>query len=737
MKFLVRWVKAWAKRWLDRQGLGHVADTLDQREAALGNTTAMHDMARRALARGDAKAAVSLLQDALAIQPDAPELWCSLGAAWRHSGDFAQAHTAYTQALQLRPSYPEALSNLGEWHIAQGQPEAALAWFEQALQTAPGFVQARINQTAALFELGRFELARTLAEQIALDEPTSAEACLNLGNVLVHTGKTRQGIKQYQKALELQPQYAEAHFNLSSLLGSRDDQIKAIGYLKRRLEVHGDSMQNMGMLASAYQSAGQLEASEKLCMRMLERQPNNLTALITLGSCLSSGGDSAKALCLYRQVLDQDPTQAGMGSNLLFEHNNVQTLDRAQMFALHRDWAERFETPLLRTPDFAHLRRDPQRPLRIGYVSGDFVRHPVGFLLRDILRYHDKQAFSIHCFSMVIRSDDVLPELRAAADSWEDIFHLSDDEVVELIRAAEIDILVDLSGHTAFHRLTVFALKPAPLQAEWIGYFHSTGMATIDYFITDPFTSPAGSGQLFSEVPLHLPHTRFCYGPPDYAPDVVALPALTKGFVTFGSFNRLPKLTDETLCAWSQIVRAVPDSRLVIKSGALSESLVRERLLARLASLGIEAHRVDLREASTHANMLAEYGDIDIALDTFPFNGGMTTLEALWMGVPVVTLAGDTVVSRQTFSALANLGLDQQLAFADWPAYVAGAVQLAADVQGLAELRQQMRTRMAQSPLRDARQFTRDLEALLRRMWRAWCAGEKLPSAVRPAGPPV
>jgi predicted O-linked N-acetylglucosamine transferase (SPINDLY family) len=400
------------------------------------------------------------------------------------------------------------------------------------------------------------------------------------------------------------------------------------------------------------------------------------------------------------------------------------------MFALHRDWAERFETPLLQTPDFAHIRRDPQRRLRVGYVSGDFVRHPVGFLLRDILRYHDKQGFSIHCFSMVIRPDDVLPELRAAADSWEDIFYLSDEEVVRLIRAAEIDLLIDLSGHTAFHRLTVFAQKPAPVQAEWIGYFHSTGMASIDYFITDPFTSPQGSGQRFSELPVHLPNTRFCYGPPAYAPDVVALPALATGYVTFGSFNRLPKLTDETLTAWSHILRSVPNSRLVIKSGALSEPLVRQRLLARLEALGLEARRVDLREASSHADMLAEYGDIDIALDTFPFNGGMTTLEALWMGVPVVTLAGNSVVSRQTVSALANLGLESQWAFADWPAYVAGAVQRAADVQGLATLRQQLRGRMAHSPLRDAPQFTRDLEALLRRMWCAWCAGEKLPSAL-------
>jgi predicted O-linked N-acetylglucosamine transferase (SPINDLY family) len=327
---------------------------------------------------------------------------------------------------------------------------------------------------------------------------------------------------------------------------------------------------------------------------------------------------------------------------------------------------------------------------------------------------------------MLIRPEDALPELRQAADTWEDIFFLDDDEVVNLIRKAQIDILVDLSGHTAYNRLLVFARRPAPVQAEWIGYFHSTGMTSMDYFITDPDTTPPNSGQLFSETPVFLPHTRFCYGPPDYAPEVVASPFEKLSMITFGSFNRLPKMTEEVVAAWCNILHAVPRSRLVVKSGALSDTLATERLLARFERHGIGPERLDLRENSAHAEMLAEYGDIDIALDTFPFNGGMTTLEALWMGVPVVTLAGDTVVSRQTVSALANIGLADELAFPKVDAYVAGAVALANNPARLAELRSQMRPRMAASPLRQAEQFTRDLEALYRRMWQAWCRGEKL-----------
>ncbi len=724
------WLR-WMARWLDRRGLGHVADSVDRISVAEGNVAAWHDMARRAMGRSQWAQAEELLRQAMALAPNDPQLLCSLGATYRRKGDFAAARSAYEQALAIRPDYPEVLSNLGEWCLANGQREEALDWLERALQVSPRLFQARINKTAVLFELGQYEPARTLAEQLVHDEPGSAEACLNLGNVLIHTGKAKQGIKQYKKALELQPDYPEAHFNLACLLGSQEDLAKAIGYLERRIEEHGDSVQNLGMLASARQAAGQLEKSEALCQRILERQPENLTALITLASCYSNSGNSDGAMALFKQVLACDPTQTAMNSNVLFEYNYVASATPQQVFQAHLDWAQRYETPLLPAADpFAAHNKDPHRRLRIGYVSGDFIRHPVGFLLKDILKHHDAARFSVHCFSMVIQPENVLPELRQAADTWEDIFFLSDEETVELIRKAEIDILVDLSGHTAFHRLLAFARRPAPVQAEWIGYFHSTGMASIDYFITDPHTSPPNGGQLFSETPVYLPHTRFCYGPPEYAPEVAPAPCIEKGFITFGSFNRLPKITDAVVAAWSAVLAQVPNSRLVIKSGALSENMVQERLRSRFLVHGIAADRLDLRENSRHAAMLGEYGDIDLALDTFPFNGGMTTLEALWMGVPVLTVVGNTVVSRQSVSALANLGLAEELAFADTATYIAGAVRLAHHPQRLAELRNQLRARMAASPLRDARQFTHELEALLRRMWTAWCQGEKLPSAL-------
>ncbi len=727
---LIGRVMRWTARWLEKRGLGTVADTFDTRAAGSGDVDAMHDVARRAIARGDTTTAIVQLEKATAIRPDDATLWCSLGAAHRHNDDFEAARLAYERALLLKPNYLQVLSNMGEWYIAKGDTKEALEWFDKALDFAPDFFEARLNKIAALFELARYDEAREAAQQLVADEPDRPEPYLNLGNVLVHTGKAKEGLKQYQKALELRPAYLEAHFNLASLMGSKDDLIAAIGYLERQIKERGESVQNMGMLASAHQAAGNLTEAEDLCRRILVKQPDNIMALITMGGCLSTGGNAAAALPIYEHVIELDPNQPGIGSNVLFESNNISTISREELFRRHCEWAEHFEAPLLAPVDFSARDRDPGRKLRIGYVSGDFLLHPVGFLLIDVLRYHDERAFEIHCFSMVVRSENVLPQLREGADHWEDIFFTNDEELVDMIRKAEIDILVDLSGHTAHHRLTAFACRPAPVQVEWIGYFHSTGMQSLDYFITDPYTSPPGSGQLFSEIPVYMPHSRFCFGRPAHSPEVAPSPVEKSGSITFGTFNRLPKLTDEVVIAWARILDRVPGSRLVLKAAPLSDTTARERLISRFAQQGISSDRLDLRERSPHTEMLTQYGDIDIALDTFPFNGGMTTLDALWMGVPVVTIAGNTVVSRQTVSVLENIGVADELAFPDVDAYIRGAVALAKDTARLARLRREMRPRMAASPLCQPEQFVRDLEALYRRMWQAWCRGEKLPSGI-------
>jgi predicted O-linked N-acetylglucosamine transferase (SPINDLY family) len=703
---------------------------LEERAARGGNASAMHAMAKRALGAGDHAGALRSIQAALKIFPLDATLWCTCGAAHRHAMEFDDALNAYERAVQLNPRYLQALSNLGEWQLARGSAEKALEHLDAALSIDSEFFEARVNRVAALFELGRFDAARTEAEKLVESAPNRPEPYVNLGNVLVHTGKAKQAVKQYRKALELRPDYVEAHFNLATLLGSQEDLKKAIGYLEQQIEAKGDSIHRLGLLASAHQAAGHLTKAEQLCRQILVRQPESLSAHITLASCVSNAGDAAAALPLYRRVIELDSNQAAMASNVIFELNYLSEYSREEIFRQHLEWARQYELPISPLAVFDQRRRDPQRKLKIGYVSGDFCAHPVGFLLRDILRCQDRRAFEVHCFSMLMRPDEISADIQASADKWEDIFLLSDDEFAELVRSSDIDVLVDLSGHTAFHRLVAFSKRLAPVQVTWIGYFHSTGLSSMDYFITDPHTSPREGGQYFSEVAVHLPNTRFCYGVPDYAPEVAPSPSVEMGFITFGSFNRLAKLNAQVVEAWSRILIAVPQSRLVLKAGAFSEEKIRDAFLTRFEVHGISKARLDIRASSSHREMLAEYGEIDIALDTFPFNGGMTTLEALWMGVPVVTVAGDTVVSRQTVSALANLGLADELAFANVEAFVAGAIALAGNPVRLTELRSQLRPRMSASPLRGAEQFTHDLEALYRRTWVAWCEGRKLESDV-------
>jgi len=553
---------------------------------------------------------------------------------------------------------------------------------------------------------------------------------VNLGNVLLHTGRARPAVKAFREALECDPACPEARVSLATLLGETGLLADAISYIEHAIAVKGESAQRLASLALAQQAAGDHAAAELTCHKVLDLQPGNVSALITLAGCRSSRADHRGAIELHERALKTNPNMPGIYSNIAFEATYLPDLSPEQVFFYHQEWARRFETPVAERR-FAHAPdSDPDRLLRIGYVSGDFGRHPVGFLLRDVARHHDRTQFHVHGYSMERNRDDINLAIGERAEAWTDALLMSDDELAAQIHRDKIDILVDLSGHTAYNRLPVFALRPAPVQATWIGYFHSTGLASIDYFITDPTTSPRGCGQLFSETPVDLPHTRFCYWPPEYAPEVVPPPAFERGSVTFGSFNRIEKLMDPVIAAWAKIIHGTPNSRLLIKAGNLDKDGIREPLRERFAVHGLVGDRLELRGASAHPDMLAEYAEIDIALDPFPFNGGMTTLEALWMGVPVLTLAGGHgVVARQTVSALANLEL-MELAFADVDAYIRGAITLADRLDRLAELRRNLRPRMAASPLRRPEQFARDLEALYRRMWKAWCRGEKLPSDV-------
>lgn len=723
---MFNFIRRWCIGWLDRQGLSSVAAVLETRAAQRGDVEAMHAAAKRALLRGDHAAALLAIEPALVRNPEIAALWCTRAIAHRLALSFEAARADYEQALKRDPKDVRTLSNLGEWHLARSAFAEALTWLDAALAVNPNYYEARVNRVAALIELRQLEQARIEAESLVASHPTRPEPYGNLGNVLFAEGKLKDAIEQYKKALEIRPDYAEAHFSLLVLQGFSGQQELVVDYLERCIEEKGETNQRLTLLAVAHKECGNLEKAMALSRKVIEVYPNSLRASVNLAGCLSDSGDPRQSLDIYEELTGADASQMAMASNVLFEHNYLSDFSREETYARHLAWAQKYEAPVAAPAMFDAWNREPQRKLRVGYVSADLCAHPVGFLLRDVVSKHDKGNFEVHCFSVGMKRDGITTAIEAAVDGWTDVAFQTPEELASTIRSAEIDVLVDLSGHTGNHRLLAFARRPAPVQATWIGYFHSTGMSSIDYFITDPYTSPPDSGQLFSERAVRLPHTRFCFAAPDYAGEVAASPVAKNGIVTFGSFNRLAKLNHQVIDAWAQILLAVPGSRLILKAAALVDNSVCQRFVDRFAARGIDASRLDLRAASPHREMLEEYGEIDIALDSFPFNGGMTTLEALCMGVPVVTIAGDTVVSRQSVSALANIGLADELAFPSVDAYVEGAVALAHNPVRLAELRSQIRPRMAASPLCQSEQFTRDLEALYRRMWQAWCRGEKL-----------
>lgn len=431
---------------------------------------------------------------------------------------------------------------------------------------------------------------------------------------------------------------------------------------------------------------------------------------------LEIAGRAGEAVAAYQRAIDLDPQLDRAHSNRVFALNYLPDLDAATIAEEHRQWAAHHVSALYPSAP-PPLVGATGRRLRVGLMSPDLRCHPVAYLLQPYLAHYDRRAIEIFIYSDVATGDRLTAELRQQVDHWHDIAGHSHQDVADLVRQHALDLLVDLAGHSARHRLPVFAMKPVPVQASWIGYFNTTGLASIDYFVTDPASTPPELAQHFTERALYLPASRFCYVLPAYAPPVAPLPALRTGQVTFGCFNNLAKLNARVISTWAEILKRNDRSRLVLKALALNDAQVGADLREQFAAHGISPERLELRGHSPHPQMLAEYADIDIALDPFPFSGGMTSCEALAMGVPVLTLCGQTLAGRQSHSLLLALQL-ASWSCSDIDQYIARAVALSQNLPDLAQLRSELRQRFSSSPAGDAPQFARQVDAL----WLAACA---------------
>jgi predicted O-linked N-acetylglucosamine transferase (SPINDLY family) len=645
--------------------------------------------------KGQAEDAIAAYRRAIALQPGYAAAFNNLGNALRGTGQIEEAIAACRGALALRPDYPEALNNLGAALYDQGQGEEALAAYRQAIALRPDFAEAYNNLGLALRGAGRLEEAIAAYRQVITLKPRDHEAYNKLGVALFDGGKFEEAIAAYQQAIALNPDFPDAHSNLAAVLGL----------------------------------GGRYEEAIAACRQAIALRPDCPEAYSNLGNTLQDRGRLDEALAAYREAIALKPTLADAHSNLLFCMNYHPGLEPSAIAEEHRRWARQHGEPLRPFIQPRSNDRAPGRRLRIGYVSPDFRDHSVAYFFEGLLAHHDPAQVEVFCYAEVANPDAVTARLQRTAGHWRSTPGMTDARVAELIRRDGIDILVDLAGHSAKNRLLVFARKAAPVQVTWLGYPNTTGLATMDYRLTDALADPPGADEdLYRERLVRLPRSGWCYRPSAEAPSVSASPHAATGHITFGCFNARPKLNEPLLELWAKILLAVPGSRLLLKNRAVGEAASERRWQAGFAEAGIRPERVEgVGHVADKTAHLACYGRVDIALDSFPYHGTTTTCEALWMGVPVVTLAGPTHVSRVGASVLGNLGLAELVATSPGD-YVRIAAGLAGDLPRLAGLRATLRTRMETSPLMDAPAFARDMEAAYRAMWRTWCEQPESPS---------
>lgn len=639
----------------------------------------------------------------------------SEGNAWLDRGDLGKAESCYRRAVAADAADALALINLA--HVLNEQrryPEAllhsaratlldpdsmdafyVLASAQVQVSDLPGTATSlrRLLQIRPDFEPAYSMLCRVLAEQGLIDQARevihrgllinnrSAEFHCHLGNVEFAAGNLDAAACSHRQAIALNPNAAAFHSDLGMAL-------------------HGTAA------LACYREALRLD-------------PRFSVAHSNIGISLYEQGDIRGAADSFRAAISLEPERVDFRSKLLFVSCFDESCSPAQYRAdaeAFGELASRLAMPFDDWPIASA--RNVSMPLRVGLVSGDLRYHPVGHFVEAMISYLPAQGIELIAYSTVAHQDDLTARIRPCFARWRSLVGLSDSDAAQKIRNDGVQVLIDLAGHTANNRLPVFAWRPAPVQVSWLGYFASTGLRAIDYVLADARCLPEEDENQFIEEVWRLPKTRYCFTPPAAAPAVTALPALTAGYLTFGSFQNLAKVSEPTVDEWSSVLRALPTARFRIQSPQLAHAFERERLLARFAARGVSVGRLDLYPAAPREAYLAAHRQVDVLLDTFPFTGGTTTCEALWMGVPTVTKEGHTMLSRQGAALMRTIGLGEWVA-KDARRLVETVVERVTDLPRLATLRRTLREHVLSSPLYDAPRFAADLASTLRRL--AYC----------------
>jgi protein O-GlcNAc transferase len=678
--------------------------------------------ASRLTARGDAPKALAILESLREEHGERPEILFRLGFAQQSAGDLQAAKDTYARLIELDPDDPVALFQAGTVHHTLDDPGKAVELYERALKLDASLAIVAFNLSFAAEAQGALARALGSARYAHSLDPGNAAIADRLDHLEKHAAEE---VKERCGAPE--PGSVEGRVARASGHHRSGNQHRAISLLEPVVpDLLETNSGGIAVLAGAYRKSGRMEDAERVVTEAIAHRPDDPILLESLAGILAGKGELMAALREWERACAHSGPEGGQHSNRLFMYNYSDRFPGGEIARAHRSWGSALESAVeVAVPDFP-VDRNPDRRLRLGYVSGDFHTHAVNCFFEPVLKHHDAEEFEVFCYSNTENEDEATQRIRFYTDRWRRIRHLDDDRAAAMIIGDRIDILVDLSGHTGHHRLGIFARKPAPVQATWIGYPNTTGLERIDYRITDHRADPPGDGETdYSEKLLRLPEGFHVFQPPpDSPPTWTDLDPASPGY-TFGCCNNIYKVTPDVIRVWSAIMQRIDDSTIVLKSHSFDNDQLYENVWTRFEDNGIDRSRVKLMSAISATDHLSLMRRVEIGLDPFPYNGTTTTCDTLWMGVPVVTLAGDRHAARVGASILGNIGLPDLIA-RDRDEYISIAVDLAIDDARRKQIRSGLRDRVRCSPLMDYPGFTRSLEREFRRIWRAWCADTKL-----------
>ena len=661
--------------------------------------------------------AVEAYERAIRHLPDFAEAHNNLGNALLAVDRTEEAMAAYARALHCNPQYPEGLFNLGIAFETCGRFDDAIAASRRAIALRPDYAEAHYLLGCALHGKGQLDEAIDSFHRVLALRPDHVHSQNDLGSALADKGLLDEAIAAYRKAIELDPDYAGAWNNLGVVLQTKWKLPEAIAACREAVRLQPGSVEPHYNLGNALRLSCRLDEAAEACREALRIDPHHAQSHNGLGNVLKDLGEIDSAVQEYRRAIELDPENIEAHSNYLLTLYYHPGYDGPAILKEAREWDRMHAESLKRFLERHENDPKPGRRLRIGYVSPDFRHHVAGSSVLPFLQNHDREEVEVFCYSNVLNPDGVTLKFQSAAHHWRNLIGVSDEQAAAMIRADGIDILVDLALHSARNRLLLFARKPAPIQICYLGYCGTTGLHTMDYRLSDPFLDPILNLESYGEETAYLPRSYWCYEPFEPTPVPAPLPASSAGFITFGCLNNYAKVSIDALELWLDILEALPDSRLLLN---VPEGSPREKVLQKLRDRGLSASRLEMVAHQPWKDYVACLQRVDIALDPFPYGGGITSCDALWMGVPVVTLAGRTAVGRAARSLLFNLHLGDLVAESG-EQYRTIAVSLAKDIPRLKELHSSLRGRVEGSSLRDPKSFARALEGIYRRLWVRWC----------------